>query len=454
MITNTGKNILAKYLIGQTSSYASHIAVGCGANPIDIGSPFSDYSDKQTLDFEMFRIPIISRGYVNVDNVPYIVFTGELPTTERYEISEVGIYSAGANPSAGRFDSRNLFSFSRSELWEYHGIGEAAPIPFIDNRLDSQQDNIINVASPSFQASSENITFSEYLDRVNRKERNRFLNNSIFIAGNESNIISDIPIVAASEESGIVTYVTSIDHQLIVGEVVTISGVSPTSFNAIDAIVVASDRTSKTFAVALETEDSYISGGVVTPNHLTLVSGNHIHLTGIRLDLDNNAGSDELKLAFSIVNKTGAPKNSPEASVSQPDNVRVIVEFASSEELTAQFARFEVDLDGSDFADGRYVVVTKKLEELYKTSNFSWDGVSIVKIYPSILFGESPSSNFYIRLDAFRLENITTQNPLYGMTGYSVIKSQDAKTIVKRQNSSNFVEFRFAFDLDLNEEES
>jgi hypothetical protein len=33
MITNIGKNLLAKYLVGQTPSYASHIAVGCGTNP-------------------------------------------------------------------------------------------------------------------------------------------------------------------------------------------------------------------------------------------------------------------------------------------------------------------------------------------------------------------------------------------------------------------------------------
>jgi hypothetical protein len=452
MITNTGKNILAKYLIGQTSSYASHIAVGCGADPLDVGDQFENYTNKKTLDFEMFRIPITSRGYVNVDNVPYVVFTGELPSTERYEISEVGIYSAGSNPSAGRFDSKTLLAFTRNELWEYHGIGEAVAIPTVEARLDSQQDNIIDVPFESFQTGAENITFSEYLDRVNRKERARFLSNSIFMRGNEANIISDIPITGASGDGESVTYTTTIDHQLIVGERVTISSVNPSSFNAIDAIVTASDRSSNTFSILSDNEDSFISGGLVTPKHLTLVSGNHIHLTGVNFNLDNNAAGDELKLAFSIVNKTGAPKNSPGSAVSEPSKVRIIVEFASSEEITAQFARFEVDLDESDFDDTRYVVVTKKLEELYKTSAFSWGGVSIVKVFPSVFFGSSPSSNFYVCLDAMRLENVSTQNPLYGLTGYSVIKNQDARPIVKQPNSSNFVEFRFAFDIDLEDE--
>ena len=66
MITNIGKNLLAKYLVGQTQSYASHIAVGCGPSPVaSDGGVFGDYALKNSLDFEMFRVPIISRGFVN-----------------------------------------------------------------------------------------------------------------------------------------------------------------------------------------------------------------------------------------------------------------------------------------------------------------------------------------------------------------------------------------------------
>ena len=43
-----------------------------------------------------------------------------------------------------------------------------------------------------------------------------------------------------------------------------------------------------------------------------------------------------------------------------------------------------------------------------------------------------------------RLENIATTNPLYGLTGYSVVKTTDAETIVKSPNTSNYVEFRFS----------
>jgi hypothetical protein len=51
MITNTGKNILAKYLLGQASAYASYIAIGCGSKPLNSDAILGDYSNKERLDF-------------------------------------------------------------------------------------------------------------------------------------------------------------------------------------------------------------------------------------------------------------------------------------------------------------------------------------------------------------------------------------------------------------------
>jgi hypothetical protein len=39
----------------------------------------------------MFRVPISSRGYVQENGMNKIVLTAELPTEERYEITEVGL---------------------------------------------------------------------------------------------------------------------------------------------------------------------------------------------------------------------------------------------------------------------------------------------------------------------------------------------------------------------------
>ena len=377
MITNTGKNILAKYLIGQAPGYASYIAIGCGARPLESNGLLGDYSSKKSLDFEMFRIPIVSRGYVNEDGLDKIVFTAEMPTEERYEISEIGVFSAGSNPSAANSDSRTIYSFEEGENWEYHNQVNAEEIPTIYEPLDDPaEDNVIGVAPTVFQTNADNKIFTEQ-GRVERYERCRFLNNMVMIRGDESAISSDVN------------------------------------------------------------------------GNLIVDSGNHIHLNGISLDLNRNSPTDEMKLAFSVVNKNG---NAP---VVDPSRVLVLVEFASADQFgVGEFARFEVDITNTvgdpiyDFSNNRYFVITKQLQELAKSSGFSWGEVSIAKVYASILddLGD-PSEDYYIALDALRVENVTSQNPLYGLTGYTVIRNTDAATIVKVANSTNFIEFRFAIGI-------
>lgn len=383
MITNTGKGIIAKYMIGQASAYASYIAVGCGPKPKLTGSGVVDYSEKTSLEFEMFRVPIISRGYIVEEGDSKIVFTAELPTQERYEITEVGIFSAASNQNAGSSDSRNIYSFSDTENWEYHTSTESKEIPTITGPLDgSNNDNIIigeydinstgtPVDCPVIQTNADNRIFTN-ANRVERYERSRFLNNTILMRGNVSNLELDV--------------------------------------------------------------DDFLVPGT---------GSDHIHLGGISADFNKNAPTDELRLAFSLVNKDGE-------SSAVPDSVRILVDFASSDTNTPdQYARFEVNIDHTpsdpiyDFTTNRYFVVNKQLQELHKSGSFTWNSVDIVKIYATVLDGTTPSEDYYVALDAVRLENITTTNPLYGLTGYSVVKTDDQLPIVKSPNTSSYIEFRF-----------
>ena len=160
MITNTGKSIIGKYMLGHAPAYASYIAVGCGAQPLATGDPYGDYSQQQNLDFEMFRVPISSRGFVNDGGTEKLVLTAELPTEERYEITEVGLYSAGSNPSAGAYDSRTVFAFSTGENWQYHTATAATSIPTITEPLDDpEDDNIIATTDLVFQTNADNSIF-------------------------------------------------------------------------------------------------------------------------------------------------------------------------------------------------------------------------------------------------------------------------------------------------------
>lgn len=370
MITNTGKSILGKYLLGQAPAYASFIAIGCGAKPLDTTDVLGDYSNKKNLDFEMLRVPISSRGFVNEGGLDKIVFTAELPAEERYEITEVGIFSAKSNPSAGAYDSKTVFSFTDVENWNYHTSTSSTAITTIPTALDEDDDNIISTELKVFQTNADNPIFYK-TSRANRYERCRFLNNVILMRGDDATL--------------------------------TVSG------------------------------GQFVIGA----------GSNHIHFTRPSTNFSQNSPVDELRLAFSVINKDG------DSSLA-PDTVRVLVDFASTESEGGEFARFEAEIvngtgEGEyDLDENRYVVISKQLQELYTTPTFTWNSVTVVKIYVSTIDGGSVSDDYYVALDSMRLENIGTTNVLYGLTGYSVIQNPTSESIIKSPNTSNYVEFRFS----------
>lgn len=395
MITNTGKSIIAKYLVGQTPVYASYMAIGCGSVPLASSSPQIDYSAKETMDFEMFRVPITSRGYVTEmidgEKVSKVVLTAELPTEQRYLVSEVGLYSAKSNPSATNRDSRVIYSFTETEDWEYHdstgsgsvGATITAPLNGIanDNIIDPTSP-YVNATYPVFRASSDNDIFNNDA-RTERYEQCRFLNGVIMLPG-------DLSLLEST------------------------------------------------------------NGAVNVKNRATAYStnGTHIHIQNTTLDLTRQSSDDELRLAFSVINKDGA-------EVTDPTRVLMLVEFSSDDSAaTGTYARFSIDSDdiaGFSPATNRYYVSTKKLSQLEKSADFNWGSVKNIKIFASTFETVDDvdvlSDKFYVCLDALKLENVSTQNPLYGLVGYTAIRSTNSQPVLKESNTSNSVEFRYGLDV-------
>lgn len=371
MITNKGKEIVAKYLLGTAPAFASYIAVGCGSKPrpniftisgassvgkvvtctstagLWVGAAAYDILSgtgsipyntlvteitsatqfvlsatptvalsgatiqieidhtKESLDFEMFRVPIISRGYVSEDGVDKIVLSAELPTEERYEISEVGIFSAGSNPSAGQYDSKTVAAFSESENWKYSSEESLANPVVISSSLSPNILNIIETSQDVFQTSANNPTFSDET-RSARYEGARYLNNMILMRGNTS---------------------------LITG----------------------------------------------TPGSFTISSNpKYIQLSGQTFNFSKNSSADLLKVAFSLVNVFGN-------DIAQPNNVNIVIEFSNSD--GSQYAKFESQVKDSlqDFETNRYFVASKRFDQLTYSSTFSWEAMTIIKIYTSVV---------------------------------------------------------------------
>jgi hypothetical protein len=403
MITNTGKNILAKYLIGQAPSYASYMAFGSGARPRDSSYEFSNqeyqaFANKEYLDFELFRTPITSRGYVTevIDGevVSKVVLTAELPPEERYQISEIGIFSARSNPSASGRDSRMIYTFTEGENWQYHNestatnLGPVISEPFYSESGESggEGGDILDLnpgTTPAFFVTSDNTVFASE-SRQSKYEGGRYLNTMLMVPGNMS-------------------YLEQPEGE----------------------------------PMRVKPKDS-------------IYHGSHIHYSGITLNLEKNSSEDLIKTAFTLIARDGASTNVPPL-------VMVMIEFSSSDSnRPSNYARLGITVTDSDILQNRYVVDTQTLSSLETSENFSWSDVNIVKVYATVFEevqesgGEEllePSSNFFIGLDGLRLENVTSQNPLYGLSGYSSIRSDGAEPLVKIANSSNLVEFRFGLEV-------
>ena len=407
------------------------------------------------LEFESIRVPISSRGYVNDNGTNKIILTAQLPSEERYEFTEVGIYSAGSNRSAGAYDSKTISAFSATEGWELSANGTvsgpstALGAPFLESDvsvIDSSND--ITPTPPAIKIRASNGIFANQA-RIDRYERTRYLDNVFLVKGDNSFI--------------------------------------------------------------------YNNG---QPEWVTDSSPKFLQLASNVIDLSRNSSSDLLKLAFSIVSVNGS------SSTIVPTDTFIIVEFANSNNTQRAKMQIQINRDDYDLAKNRYVVSTKKLEDLvYITDQFSWKTINTVRVYASttrdvaitrkevvensgvatittgiishglsvgdkvfisgvaasgqdldglrtvlsvsesgtvftyattssVVPDQPVSGNFktvddrfYIALDALRIDNVNTVNPLYGLTGYSIIQDELEKSIVKSPNTTNFIEYRFVLDV-------
>lgn len=518
-------------MLGQTNAYATHLSIGCGARPYAVsegGPTLSELLEKEYMDFEMIRVPVSSKGFVDnsrnytinnfgitnniatvsttvnndirvgeivtisgasnsslngshmvIEIIPgsnSIVFdllaanasgsggnilvgrtslslTAEIPTDNRYEITEIGIWSAPNNSLAGLSDSRFIFNFAGN--WVEHSSSITQP-PVLENFGSGADFDQTIVTQKIFYINSSNTVFANVL-RKQRKEGPRFLNRGLLIRG---------------------------DTSVITGPA-----------------------------------GSWIASGVQNNEIPT-----HIHLDNINFDISRNSPADILNLGFSLVDKNSTGND-------LPNNVKILFEFFTNETNTgSNFAKIEAYIDGSKFANNRHQVVSIPIfqgineaskitaevlgasgngtivtyttngahnfekgqsvtvenmipaeynvtnaeivsvgvgtfsiardtttsvtqggsafsypnERFLTDGQFSSPDIRVCRVFVSVEnnLGQ-PSLDHYICFDGLRLENVSTENPLYKMTGYSVVSNENGFPIVKSANNNGYVEFRF-----------
>lgn len=374
MITNDGKQIIAKYLLGQAPAFATHIAAGCGPKPLEPEDSDSTPPTKKSLDFEVFRVPIISKGFIKEDDQEKIIFKAEMPTSDRYLISEVGFYPAGSNLIAGKYDSKLLVTFTPNESWSYVSNGNASALILGSDPLDNNNDqsNIDSAASAQFIYSD--ATIFNNTNRKNRQEPPRFLSRSVLITGESTYLDSSFNISASS---------------------------------------------------------------------------NYLENSNINFDLSRNSTNDILKIAFSLISKTYNDDNNPtkvRMSIHFINNISNIEEESPKAILNLEIDGTEFDVDGGGV--NRYKIVEKPLSDLVKDPTFSFANINYIKIFVSVIEGVSLSSDYYVCLDGIRIDNVSTNNPLYSLIGYNKIVSDTAYPILKQENTNNYIEYRFGIGVD------
>jgi len=377
MITNDGKQIIAKFLLDQAPTFATHIAAGSGARPISISSFVEVSPNKKSLDFEVFRVPIIARGFIKeIDSVTgnsieKIVLKAEMPSNQRYQITEVGLFPSETNTLADRYDSKLLIGFTEEEPWSYNfflsssaQVVNSEDIVFNNTELDSlNSDSDIDDDFPdvAFIASDQKIFLNSF--RSERYESPRYLNRSLLYK-------ADLGII----------------------------------------------------------EDDFSFGA----------SASYLENSNVSIDLSKNLPNDEIKLAFSLLSKTAVNNVSP-------NKLRIILQFmndvAENPSATANIELNEEDFAYDEIGFNRYIVITKKISEFLVSDLFSWATINKIRIYVSS--ENNTLEEYYVLLDAIRLDNITTDNPLYAMVGYSTIKTENALPVLKKENTTNFIEYRF-----------
>ena len=463
MITSKGNQIITKFLLGQTPEYAAYLSIGVGATPLDLNEFDNSPITKKSMDFEAFRVPVLSRGIVNdtlsfditnwtvssnvvtittstihgakigdeieldftrensdnterqgtftvtfvteytlsyeqttslsdwTPNASFddyatmsyrrerIVFKAELPTDQRYEMTEIAVYPAANNTLAENYDSKVVAGFLTTEGWTYHDV------------------------SPSLIESDNTIPFVT---------------------------------TSIADTTGTVGSATFLD---------------PVSGSAADALFINSSNEAFTFFERLERYEPtrFYNRCLVVPGDMTSFSDDNMTLVGkqryiftnsLRLDLNENSPNDKIKFALSIISSS-LTANTP------PDKVRLRFEFLDS--LSGDRAVATQLLTSGDLSTTRYKIISKQLKEFDLGSNFSWGRVDGIVIYAETLDSGGNYDGSYIAFDGIRVDNENTENPLYGMVAYSRLKNNfnEGYPILKTENSQGYIEYRLGVNI-------
>lgn len=455
MITNDGKQLIGKFLLSQAPDFATHIAAGIGKTALlpdqtlD-ASEISEIQQRKTMDFEAFRVPISAKGFIKEDGVEKIVFKAEMPTEQRYQITEVAFFPAAENSVAGSFDSKTLATFVPTESWVVYSEQSSSTINLVTSNV-SNNDGDILVNDKAFFLNSNESLFNEQ-DRKQRQEPPRFYNKTLMLSGDLNYIDGDFNIQPNSFYVQNSTLAFNLNQNLPPDEIkFAISVVSKEKAN--------NSSPEKIRIVFDFVNDNPVSGFASPRARATIELDSNDFL--IEEDLGNGrpAGIDRYKIITKKLSQFSLDDRFSWA------NINLMRIFASAiEEQTVPvtnkevtggmailnvsddsnlFVDMSVDITGMGYPfDGTQTLVSASGGQIKFNTSASAD-ISSASVSSGSATFSGRTDNYKVVMDGLRIDNVSAQNPLYTMVGYDIIRNDNAYPITKQENTNNYIEYRF-----------
>ena len=454
MITNSGKKIIGKFLLGQTAEYAGYIAAGCGTTASFPGQTLSaskvnEMKAKTSLDFEMFRVPITAKGFIKEDGVEKLVFKAEMPTEQRYQITEIALFPAGSNTLAGAYGSKTLATFTPTESWvigsseSSSAINTITDATFIDN---STAANIV-VAGNAFFIPSDSAAFDN-TDRKDRQEPPRFYNRALMVSGDSSYIDSD------SNTYG--NYVQNSNLAFNFGQ--NLPGDEIRIAISLTSRLRTATTTPTTTRLVLEFINNVPALGSLSPKArvlATILNTDFIdpetNETNRYYIIKKNISDFTLDDGFSWSN-INLIRIYSSVIEAKEDDISIASMTGSTATLTMpaghslypgmKFDVNQVNYPYNYFNGTNFTVSSVTSTTVTFTHSASVGAPVSASVTTGNITYNGGTSDYQIILDGIRLEDNTTENPLYSMVAYDIVTESSAYPVLKTDNSNNYIEYR------------
>lgn len=442
MITDTGREIIAKYMLGHTSAYATHIGIGCGASP-DTG--YRRFFTSLAIDDNVATLDLGTHTFVPGMDVRVVQTMGTPSLNGEYQITATSA-------------STISFAFANADVAETPAEGIVAQIVgniYASNPVMNFETKRLPIISRGF--ANEDETQLVFTAELPNDERVVISEASLWTAATDPSSLgspSKLLFAMTSEEGWVAHYSTGMQS---VEEVSALSeGTLSIDQSMVDPIFAVAGNNS--LFQSLPRQNQYEGGRLgdtvvglrgdtasitrVGNYGVASAGSSHVHVDTRALDFSSNSTSDEIRLGVFVSTAPGDNLAVP------PATVKLLVEFLYSESDASGFARMYVEVPETDLSGNRYRIVSMPLSGFSYSPSFSWSNVRTVKIsvecVPTEVSGLS-ASDYFVFLDGMRFENLSGNNPLYGMTAYSIVRDGSLTPpmpVVSDEGEPGYIEFR------------